>query len=70
MSRGRSAEAGSSKDVLLFLGSLFGLLLNFLGLFLDGLGYLLHDDLFDLLLELLCLLSATSSSRPATPVYR
>ena len=33
------------KDVLLFLGSLFGLLLNLLGLFLDGLGNLLHDDL-------------------------
>src|SRR6516225_5724058 len=44
-----------SKDVLLFLCSLFGLLLNLLGLFLDGLGYLLHDDLFNLLLELLCL---------------
>src|SRR6516162_7152936 len=50
-----SFEAGLSKDILLFLGSLFGLLLTLLGLFLDGLGYLLNDDLFDLLLELLCL---------------
>jgi len=50
-----SFAAGLSKDILLFLGSLFGLLLNLLGLFLDGLGYLLDDDLFDLLLELLCL---------------
>src|SRR6516164_733129 len=49
----RSASAVSSKDILLFLCSLFGLL-NLLGLFLDGLGNLLHDDLLDLLLELLC----------------
>src|SRR3974377_1532035 len=49
------ARSRWSKNILLFLGWLFGLLLNLLGLFLDGLGYLLHDDLFDLLLELLCL---------------
>ena len=51
-----SFEAGLSKDILLFLGSLFGLLLNLLRLFLNGLGYLLHDDLFDLLLERLCVI--------------
>src|SRR6516225_1163213 len=44
-----------SKDIFLFLCWLFALLLNLLGLFLDGLGYLLHDDLLDLLLELLSL---------------
>jgi len=44
-----------SKDVLLFLCWLFGLLLNLLGLFLDSFGYLLHDDLFNFLLDLLCL---------------
>ena len=49
------ARSRWSKNILLFLGWLFGLLLNLLGLFLDGLGYLLDDDLFDLLLELLCL---------------
>src|SRR5215469_14657423 len=53
--RGSSKDlACPSKYILLFLCSLFGLLLNLLGLFLDGLGYLLHDDLLDLLLELLC----------------
>src|SRR5262245_42214708 len=46
--------AGPSKDVLLFLARLFGLL-HFVGLLLDGLGDLLHDDLFDLVLELFCL---------------
>src|SRR3974390_1533882 len=48
-------SGGLSKDVLLFLSSPFGLLLNLLGLFLDGFGYLLHDDLLDFLLKLLCL---------------
>src|SRR3974390_816993 len=50
---GQRQDAGLLKDFLFFLCSLFGLLLNLFGLFLDGLGYLLHDDLFDLLLELL-----------------
>src|SRR5262249_22400116 len=46
---------GLSKDALLFLGSVFGFLLNLLGLLLDRLGDLLHHDFYDLLLQLLCL---------------
>jgi len=50
--------------VLLSLCSPFGLLLGVLGVFLDGLGYLLHHNLFDLFLELLCLRTPPLNAMP------
>src|SRR6516162_1630500 len=58
------------KDILFFLGPLCGLLLNLLGLFFDGLGYLLNDDLFDLLLKLLCLPTLILNSFRHLLLYR
>src|SRR5262249_46681249 len=50
---GRCSTPETLKDVLLHLGSRFGLLLNLFGFFLDRLRYFLHDDLLDLLLKFL-----------------
>jgi len=46
-----SRSYGLSQDILFFLGPSFVLLLNLLGLFVDGLGDLFHDDLLHLLLK-------------------